>query len=51
MALPGLWTAGAADWFTRLADAMAERWVDATTPPPAVFPAFRASVANEGQRD
>jgi tRNA A-37 threonylcarbamoyl transferase component Bud32 len=30
------------DWLTRLARAMSDRWIDATTPPPAVFPAFRA---------
>ena len=30
-----------ADWFTRLASAMADRWDDATSPPPALFPAFR----------
>jgi len=32
-----------AEWFTRLADAMAHRWQDATTPPPPLFPAFHAS--------
>ncbi|MCU7730731.1 phosphotransferase [Actinoplanes sp. KI2] len=30
-----------ADWFSRLAEAMSARWPDATTPPPATFPAFR----------
>jgi hypothetical protein len=30
-----------ADWFTRLANAMADRWDDATSPPPALFPVFR----------
>jgi hypothetical protein len=29
-------------WFTRLADAMTERWVDAASPPPPLFPAFQA---------
>jgi len=29
-------------WLTRLAHAMAERWSDATTPPPALFSAFRS---------
>jgi len=29
-------------WFTRLAGAMADRWLDATTPAPAPFPAFRS---------
>jgi hypothetical protein len=32
-----------ADWFVRLADAMSARWQDATTPPPAMFPAFRSA--------
>jgi len=32
-----------ADWYTRLADAMSARWPDATTPPPATFPAFRSA--------
>ncbi|MER7278598.1 hypothetical protein ABT369_29575 [Dactylosporangium sp. NPDC000244] len=32
-----------ADWFGRLASAMAARWPDATTPPPATFPAFRSA--------
>lgn len=27
-------------WFTDLAGAMAERWADATSPPPPVYPAF-----------
>jgi hypothetical protein len=31
-----------ADWFSQLADAMADRWDDATSPPPALFPAFRS---------
>lgn len=30
-------------WFTRLACAVTERWLDATTPPPPLFPAFRSS--------
>ncbi|WP_426502147.1 phosphotransferase family protein [Dactylosporangium sp. McL0621] len=34
-----------AAWFARLADAMSARWPDATTPPPAVFPAFRPARA------
>jgi len=29
-------------WFTRLARAVTERWLDATTPPPLRFPAFRS---------
>jgi len=29
-----------ATWFTELADAMSDRWPDATTPPPPLFPAF-----------
>jgi hypothetical protein len=29
-------------WFTRLARAMTDRWLDATTPPPPPFPAFRS---------
>jgi hypothetical protein len=32
-----------AGWAARLAEAMAARWRDATTPPPALFPAFRAA--------
>jgi hypothetical protein len=28
-------------WFTQLARAMTDRWLDATTPPPLPFPAFR----------
>jgi Ser/Thr protein kinase RdoA (MazF antagonist) len=35
--LPALGT-----WFTRLARAMTDRWPEATTPPPALFPAFRS---------
>ncbi|MEV0156275.1 hypothetical protein AB0H57_21455 [Micromonospora sp. NPDC050686] len=31
------------DWYARLADAMSARWQDATTPPPAAFPAFRSA--------
>jgi hypothetical protein len=31
-----------AAWFTRLARAMTDRWLDATTPPPTPFPAFRS---------
>jgi hypothetical protein len=27
-------------WFGALRDAMAERWTDATDPPPPLFPAF-----------
>jgi hypothetical protein len=30
-----------AAWCTQLGDAMADRWEDATSPPPALFPAFR----------
>ncbi|MFB6722973.1 phosphotransferase family protein [Kribbella sp. NPDC056345] len=29
-----------ARWFRELADAMTERWTDATNPPPSLFPAF-----------
>ncbi|WP_433605106.1 hypothetical protein ACQP2P_26450 [Dactylosporangium sp. CA-139114] len=32
-----------AEWFARLASAMTARWRDATTPPPATFPAFRSA--------
>jgi hypothetical protein len=32
-----------ADWFAHLAEAMEGRWADATSPPPRLFPAFRAS--------
>ena len=31
-----------ARWFRELADAMTERWTDATKPPPRLFPAFAA---------
>lgn len=31
---------GLSQWAGELAEAMAERWTDATTPPPRVFPAF-----------
>lgn len=30
-------------WFAELAEAMAERWDDATSPPPPVYPAFAAA--------
>jgi hypothetical protein len=30
-------------WFTRLAHSMSDRWLDATVPPPAPFPALRAA--------
>jgi hypothetical protein len=32
-----------AAWFSQLADAMADRWPDATAPPAPPFPAFRAA--------
>ena len=32
-------------WMGTLAGAMSERWTDATTPPPPVFPAFASAVA------
>jgi hypothetical protein len=30
-----------AGWFAELSEALSSRWRDATTPPPAPFPAFR----------
>ena len=30
-------------WFAELSEAMAERWADATSPPPPVYPAFASS--------
>lgn len=30
-------------WFTELAEVMAERWADATSPPPPIYPAFASA--------